>query len=180
MKRSQAGFSLVETVVVGGIAMIIMLGIVTIMDNLYKSNLNNQQQAEATHLHEDIYALLRDPKACLNSFAIFPLRNVGQPYSHVANLSRADRSIAFTIGTIWAINKLEIKQMRLGDFTADNVTNPDSGKAWLHVTINKLGQPIGSQSLLRDIKSQVMQQLMARLQNVAQTNTLSAAVGSVR
>ncbi|MGZ3793949.1 MAG: tail fiber domain-containing protein [Bdellovibrio sp.] len=156
MKRKN-GFSILQALIAVAISLVGTMAILTIVNTMSKSNLSNQQQAEATYLHDDIYALLRDPKACLKSFSTFAIKNVAAPETSVTNLVRADDTMAFQVGSIWASNKLRIQKMSIGDFVPDDAaTAPDAGKGWLHVNIEKLGQPIGAQYLLREIKLQVM------------------------
>ncbi|MGZ3774292.1 MAG: tail fiber domain-containing protein [Pseudobdellovibrionaceae bacterium] len=153
--KNNSGFGILEVLAGSAIGFITMLGTITLVNTLNKANLNNQQQTESTFLHNDIYSLLRDPQACQNTFSTLAANNAGQSRVNVSSLKKADNSIVFSSGTLWA-NKLKINQMSFGDFVADNPVAPDSGKGWLRISIAKPGPSLGPQFLDRDVKIQIM------------------------
>lgn len=145
------------------VGIVVLTGIVTMMNNLNKSNLNAQQQAETTLLQNDIYSLLRHQGACASTFATIAAQDVGQPKSAVATLVRADSTVAFQTGLLYAGSKLQLQSLELGDFVAENpAVDPHSGKAVLHVTLSKPGQPLGPRTLVRGVKLQATRNPVTR------------------
>ncbi len=147
----KSAFSLLEILVAVAILGVASFALMELMNSLAKSNLNMQQQAEATHLHNEIYALLRNPDACLETFSNTA---VDAGSTAVNSLKRANGTEAFNTTDLYAGKKLQIPVMSVGDFTLDG-SDPAVGQAVLWLTITKMGEPLGPKALRRAVKLHV-------------------------
>jgi len=150
------GFGMIDFLIGISLFFITMYAVATLLGNLGKATRNVRQQAELVYVHNDIYSNLTNQKACRNSFSMFTAADIGNSYSNPTQIKDANDTAVFQTNGIYANGSLKLKEMDLGDFSAeDSVVNPDMGKALLHLTFEKTGESLGSKSLVRDIRLKV-------------------------
>ncbi|OFZ60396.1 MAG: hypothetical protein A3D92_07055 [Bacteroidetes bacterium RIFCSPHIGHO2_02_FULL_44_7] len=147
------GMTLLSILIAMGLFGVLLLGIMSAMTLMNKSERNFRQDSETTMLVENINAMLKDSTACVNTFAK-PAGSEKNPnaagvaFSPIMNKANVE---AFKTGnTYGAGNVIKITQMKISNFTPANTAE---GIADLDIEITKEGpQGIGPKVLKRQIK----------------------------
>ena len=147
------GMTLLSILIAMGLFGVLLLGIMSAMTLMNKSERNFRQDSETTMLVENINAMLKDSTACVNTFAK-PAGSEKNPnaggvvFSQIMNKANVE---AFKTGnTYGAGNVIKITQMKISNFTPANTAE---GIADLDIEITKEGpQGIGPKVLKRQIK----------------------------
>lgn len=165
--RASNGFGIIEFTISLAISVMVLLGTVSVQRHAGLVHRSGEQENDATLLQAEIFKHLKDANICKASFGNpanpFPIADLGSGiYSNPIQIFKKDLvTIGFQVngtykkGEAHVDGRIQIQRFELGDFEQDILTSPGAGKAKLRIFMQKVGETLGVNPMMRIIRLQV-------------------------
>ena len=167
--QDQNGMGLIEVVVAGAIGLIVVLGITSMMTDVFKSQRAVQSKDASRELTSSVRSLLMDPNICTASLSGGNPTGSGFTKTKIID---AGANIKYQTGVNYLNNLVTLTALEIKNYTQDSSTNPKVGKADLVIKMNKVGTTVGGALLITTV---LVQMNLDASNNVQQCHSLGSA-----
>ncbi len=125
---TDAGFSLIEILVVAGLMGVVSIGVVSISKIGFMGQKTIQAQDDARVVTDNVANILTNPSACLNTLGGLNPVTTG-PGATVTNIKDQNNSTQYTVGSKYGNKSLQLADMAIGGGT--NIDAKSKTQKWI-------------------------------------------------
>lgn len=170
LPSNKSGIGILEVIVAAGIFSLIGAGIATLLTNSFKQQRGLESKDTMRQFSVDIEHLLASNSACVNTFSGFTFDTNNQITVTQIKDGTASATVRYNTGDTY-LGNLTFQNARLQDFVPDNSSNPNLGKAKLHLYTRKVGDTMSAPLMHQVLSLKVLRSPANGIQDCASTNT---------